>query len=72
MILVTNLFYFEQAWILKGILTFTADETQPLEMGLFLAFLAFMAQLTRNLTFNGLWMIGIHTGNIRNYCTRHD
>lgn len=51
-----------QAWILKAILSFTEDMTQPIEVGLTLAFLAFMAQLTRNLTFNGLWMMGIHTG----------
>ncbi|CAL8122454.1 unnamed protein product [Orchesella dallaii] len=50
------------AWILKAILSFTADLSQPLEVGLMLAFLAFMAQLIRNLSFNGLWMMGIHTG----------
>ncbi|ODM95653.1 Multidrug resistance-associated protein 9 [Orchesella cincta] len=50
------------AWILKSILSFTADLTQPVEVGLLLAFLAFMAQLIRNLAFNGLWMMGIHTG----------
>ncbi len=55
-------FFISQAWILKAILSFTEDLTQPIEVGLMLAFLAFMAQLTRNLTFNGLWMMGIHTG----------
>lgn len=50
------------AWILKAILSFTEDLSQPVEIGLGLAVLAFLAQLTRNLTFNGLWMVGIHTG----------
>lgn len=55
---------FLQAWILKAILSFTEDLSQPVEVGLMLALFAFLAQLTRNLTFNGLWMMGIHTGTL--------
>jgi hypothetical protein len=51
---------------LKGVLNYQEDLSQPLEAGIALAILAFLAQLFRNLTFSAVWGIGIHTG-IKNH-----
>lgn len=43
------------------------DPSEPVETGIALAVVALLVQSIRNLCFNGLWMIGIHTGKIMHY-----
>ena len=50
------------AWILQSILDFIRDKSQPEMKGIALAALILITQTIRNLSFCGLWMIGIHTG----------
>lgn len=53
-----------QSWILKAVLTYQDDTTQPLNIGIALAVAALVAQFLRNLTYTAVWAIGIHTGKV--------